>query len=429
LDDAGTFVGFDAVIGNPPYVQIQNLPDPIKNALGAQGYATFAKTADLYCLFYERGGNLLARHGTLCYITSNKFFRSGYGKSLRQLLTRDYVLHQLIDFGELPVFDAGTDPVIVQFGRTGKPKLLAATIKQAAEMNQLPETIAATGFDLETSALSEDGWSLGGVASAGILEKMRSTGTPLGEYVNGEIYRGVLTGFNEAFILTTEQRDALIAADPKSAEIIKPLAKGDDVRKWHIRDKGRWIIVTKIGVDIERYPAIFEHLKQWEPELRKRQDQGEHWWELRACAYYDAFEIPKILFPDMAKESRFVLDREGVFTTNTTYLIPSKDACLVGVLNSPAIWFFAKHAFSSMGDAEKGGRLRFFTQFVNCLPIPAATPEQKQEIETLVDRILKAKQTDPAADVHALETQIDHLVYQLYNLTPEEIATWRVRND
>jgi len=104
-----------------------------------------------------------------------------------------------------------------------------------------------------------------------------------------------LTGFNRAFILGDTERYALIAADPKSAEIIKPLAKGDDVRKWHIRNKDRWIILTKIGTDMTRYPAVMAHLKQWEPELRKRQDQGEHWWELRACAYYNVFEKPKIV--------------------------------------------------------------------------------------------------------------------------------------
>ena len=338
-------------------------------------------------------------------------------------MTRDYVLHQLIDFGELPVFEAGTDPVIVQFGRTGKSTILAATIKQAADMLQLPETIAATGFDLEPSALSEHGWSLGGVASAGILEKMRSAGMPLGEYVNGEIYYGIKTGFNDAFILTTEQRNALIAADPKSAEIIKPLAKGDDVRKWHIRDKGRWIILTRIGVDIERYPAIFEHLKQWEPELRKRQDQGEHWWELRACAYYDAFEKPKIMYPVIAKELRFTLDMNGHISNDKTYLIPSQDRTwLLGVLNAPSTWFFLQSICSGFGDAAKGGRLEFRAIHMNHLPIPAATPEQKQAIETLVARILAAKQANPSADIQPLETQIDQLVYQLYNLTPEEVS-------
>ena len=194
------------------------------------------------------------------------------------------------------------------------------------------------------------------------------------------------------------------------------------MRKWHIRNKGRWLIVTRIGTDMKRYPAVMKHLKQWEPQLRARQDQGENWWELRACAYYNAFEQPKILFPDLAKESRFTIDYEGMYTPNTTYLIPSGDQTLLGVLNSSAIWFYAKHSFSSMGDTENGGRLRFFTQFVYELPIPAASSHQSKAISAIVDRILAAKKADPSADTSALEAEIDQMVYQLYGLTQEEIA-------
>jgi outer membrane murein-binding lipoprotein Lpp len=414
--------GFDMVVGNPPYVQIQKLPSGTKERLADQGYSTFSKTADLYCLFYERGGSLLSPAGTLCYITSNKFFRSGYAKPLRRLLTHDYSLNSLIDFGELPVFEAGTDPVITQFGKSRQTTFTAVTIKDYADVQTLPHAIAALGRPITPEALSEDGWSLTGKEEAAILDKMRACGTALGQFVDGEMYRGVLTGFNSAFVLTGEERAALIAADAKSDEIIKPLAKGDDVRKWHIRDKDRWLIVTKIGVDMKRYPAILKHLKQWEPELRKRQDQGNQWWELRACAYYDCFEKPKILFPDLAKESRFTLDRDNYFTTNTTYLIPGENLFLLGFLNSSLLWFYAKNAFSSMGDAEKGGRLRFFTQFVYEIPVPECGDGDRGNVSSLVDRILAAKKNDPSADVSALEAKIDQLVYKLYGLTTEEIA-------
>ena len=412
--------GFDVVIGNPPYVQIQKLPEDTKEILTAQKYKTFSKSADMYCLFYERGGMLLSSTGNLCYISSNKFFRSGYGKPLRQVLTQTYSLHRLIDFGELPVFEAGTDPVIMQFGKIVQPTFTAATIKDAAHFQSLREVIAETGRQMDPSELSETGWTLGSKASAGILDKMRRNGKPLGEYVKGEIYRGVLTGFNQAFILNNDERDALIADDPKSAEIIKPLAKGDDVRKWHVRNKGRWIILTKIGTDMKRYPAIFAHLKKWKAELEKREDQGNHWWELRACAYYDVFEKTKIVYPEIARESRFSVDSSAIFPLKTIFSIPSSDSFLLGVLNSRVAWHYLKNTCSPLGDPEKGGRLLMQAIYLETLPIPFATPHQQTSVSSCVDRILAAKQADPAVDTTKLEDEIDELVYDLYGLTPDE---------
>ncbi len=414
--------GFDIVIGNPPYVQIQKLPEKDKIIYGAAGYRTFSKTADLYCLFFERGGALLSGTGTLCYITSNKFFRSGYGKPLRQLLTGEYSIHRLIDFGELPVFEAGTDPVITQIGKESRSGFLAATIKNADDIQNVSRAVTVLARPMGPAELSQDGWSLSGQDAATILEKMRKNGLPLGQYVKGELYYGIKTGFNEAFILDSDTRNALIKADPKSREIIKPLAKGDDIRKWHVRNKGRWIILAKSGMDIKRYPAVFAHLKQWERELKARQDQGEHWWELRSCVYYNMFCRPKIVFPDIAKELRFALDSSETYVINTTYIIPSKDKFLLAVLNSAPMWFYARNTFASLGDPEQGGRLRFIAQSVNTIPIPNATAEQRAAFTVHVDDIIATKLRDPQADVSGIESQIDRLVSGLYALSDAEIA-------
>jgi hypothetical protein len=414
--------GFDLVIGNPPYVQIQKLPEAMKDAYAAVGYQTFSKTSDLYCLFYERGGNLLDTTGSLCFITSNKFFRAGYGKPLRQLITSDYSLLRLIDFGELPVFEAGTDPVITQFGKGSSPSFTAATIKNSDHIQRVSTAVTALGRIMRPDELSEDGWSLSGRAAAAILEKMRRNSTPLGKYVNGEIYRGILTGLNEAFILDDDTRKALIAVDPRSREIIKPLAKGDDVRKWHVRNKGRWIIVTRTGVNIKQYPAIFAHLKQWERDLKAREDQGQHWWELRSCAYYDVFEHSTIVYPEIARESRFAMNTTATYPLKTVFSIPSSDLFLLAVLNSRTAWHFLKNTCSSLGDPEKGGRLLMQTIYLETLPIPNATAEQQRAVANIVDRILKMKTGDPDAEVSNMESEIDRLVYELYNLTPDEIA-------
>jgi len=414
--------GFDVVIGNPPYVQIQKLPEKDKNAYEAEGYLTFSKTADLYCLFFERGGRFLDDEGSLCYITSNKFFRSGYGKPLRQLLAHDYSLRRLIDFGELPVFEAGTDPVITQFGKGVSPCFTVATIKNAEDIQHVSTAVAALGREMRPDELSEDGWSLTGREASAILEKMRRNSTPLGKYVKGEIYRGILTGLNDAFILDDTTRKALIASDPKSREIIKPLAKGDDVRKWHVRNQGRWLILTKIGVNIKRYPAIFAHLKKWERELKAREDQGEHWWELRACAYYGIFDNQKIVYPEIARESRFALDFSATYPLKTIFSIPSSNQFLLGVLNSKASWHFLKNTCSSLGDPEKGGRLLMQAIYLETLPIPKTTEAQQEIIAALVDKILATKKESPDADVSEQEAEIDRLVYDLYGLTKEEIA-------
>ena len=459
--------GFDIVIGNPPYVQIQKLPEKDKAAYANEKYKTFSKSSDLFCLFYERGGTLLNDSGSLCYITSNKFFRSGYGKPLRQLLQEKYVLQRLIDFGELPVFEAGTDPVITQFGKEARADFIAAIIKNADDIQNIPRAVALLGRTMTHEELSLDGWSLSGREAAGILEKMRRNSTPLGEYVNGEIYRGILTGFNDAFIIDNATREALIAADPKSSEIIVPLAKGDDVRKWHIRDKGRWLILTKTGVPIKRYPAIFAHLKKWEKELKARKDQGNQWWELRTCSYYDVFSNPKIVYPEIARESRFALDSGSIYPLKTVFSMPSSDRFLLGVLNSKATWHYLKNTCSSLGDPEKGGRLLMQAIYLETLPIPSATPEQQTTLANLVERILAATKVGQAflpardaqtgmsappsscdtsstkvgqaflpagdaqtgmsappssCDISSLEAKIDRLVYELYGLTDDEIA-------
>ena len=224
--------------------------------------------------------------------------------------------------------------------------------------------------------------------SADILKKMEQVGTPLVNYVNGKIYRGIVTGFNKAFVINGEKRAELIAKDPKSAEIIKLLAVGDDVRKWHIKQSDKWLIFTPIGVKINKYPAIFEHLSQWQIELEKRYDKGKFWWELRACDYYSAFEQPKIIYPDIAKEARFAFDAKSHYLGNTVYFIAKDDLFLLAILNSSIIWSYCKENLTVLGDADKGGRLRFFRQFVEKIPIPPATDEEKETIATLVNYIL-----------------------------------------
>ena len=428
--------GFDVVIGNPPYVQIQKLPDTAKNAYAAEGYQTFSRTSDLYCLFYERGGRFLNHTGSLCYITSNKFFRSGYGKPLRQLLTRDYSLRRLIDFGELPVFEAGTDPVITHFGKGPASCLTAATIKNVDDIQRISTAVTALGRTMRPDELSEDGWSLSGREAASILEKMRHNSTPLGKYVNGEIYYGIKTGFNDAFVIDSATRARLIAADAKSSVLIRPWLRGQDICRWYADCRDLYVIFTRQGTDIRDYPTIRKHLEKYRKQLEpKPKDWPDNkpwpgrkagaykWYEIQDnIAYHDSFEKPKIVYADIAKMMRASYDTEGLFCGNTMYIIPTENVWLLGYMNGHLFDWYARHNFQSLGDPWKGGRLRYIAQYMEKVPIPPATSAQQSAIATIVNRILDAKSTDPATDVSKQEAQIDRLIYELYGLTDDEIA-------
>ncbi|HPO14155.1 MAG TPA: TaqI-like C-terminal specificity domain-containing protein [Candidatus Hydrogenedentes bacterium] len=268
------------------------------------------------------------------------------------------------------------------------------------------------GQPLPPSALAGPNWTMASATVADRFKKMQQNGIPLGEYVNGQIFYGIKTGFNKAFVIDGAKRNELIGRDPKSEEIIKPLAVGDDIRKWHIRHNDRWLIVTKIGTDIKRYPSILSHLKRFQKDLEVRQDQGNHWWELRACAYYDAFDRDKIILPDIAKSSRFAFDVNGTYVGNTAYIIPKVDLYLLGVLNSTHVWDYAKTTFACLGDPTKGGRFRFIYQSLIQIPIPVVDINNRGKIENLVKSCLDTK----GVGCEDWEREIDERVAPLYGL-------------
>ncbi|MBS3762001.1 MAG: N-6 DNA methylase [Planctomycetes bacterium] len=432
---------FDLVIANPPYVQIQKLPSKYKKLLSQQNYDTFSKTSDLYCLFYEHGVNILQDKGLITFISSNKFFRSKYGKSLRKLLTEELDLITLINFGELPVFTAGTDPCIVLAAKRSpqqQEQIEAAVVKNRAAIHNVHKTMDEKAFGLDHGSLKPSGWTLEPPEVMALLDKIRSAGTPLEEYVNGRFYRGVLTGRNKAFVIDGERRDRLIDEDSSSAEVIKPWLRGRDIKRWYAdyndlyviniqsSSNKNWPWSDKSDAEAEEifqkhYPAIYAHLKPYREKLIARYDQGRYYWELRSCSYNDAFECPKIVYADIAKVMRASYDQNGMFCANTMYILPTDSLFLLGFLNGRVFDWYARNTFQSLGDPWKGGRLRFIAQYVGKVPLPTVRPEQKSEIESIVDEILKRKKQDSRADVSELESKIDQFVYELYDLTDEEI--------
>ncbi len=413
--------GFDIVIGNPPYVRQEKIRD-LKPAL-QKLYRCYKGTADLYVYFFEAGYNMLRPGGALVYISSNKYFRAGYGDKLRGLLGGQTTIRRLIDFGDAPVFSAIAYPSIIVLTRDAPNgnRLRAFNWEPGPPVTEFGEVFAREGFAMPQEALGADGWRLEDAASLALLDKLRKAGTPLGEYVSGRFYRGILTGLNEAFVVDRATRDRLIAEDPRSAELLKPFLRGRDVKRWRIDDPGLFLLFITWKTKVEDYPAVHTHLKRYESALAMRPEviKGRYPWYVLsryAADYWEEFERPKIVYPDIAQSSEFAYDTGNNYLVNTLYLMPTEAYWLLGLLNSKALFWF----YSQISNRIRGGFVRYIAQYVSEIPI--ATPTDTLPIQTFVNEILSIKKSDPEADVTALEREIDELVYQLYGLTEAEIV-------
>jgi type I restriction-modification system DNA methylase subunit len=436
--------GFDVVIGNPPYVRQEGLGDA--KTYFQSHYKTYRPTADLYVNFIERGLGQLKKTGLFGMIVSNKWLRAAYGKPLRDFLSNNASVLEVIDLAGLPVFPKATVRTIILICSPRQRQ--SATIRYLAPVPLEEFRTISTGeclqefaderaLDLPVSSLSPDGWFLSGRGAKQIIEKIKQVAMPLNSYIKSKPFFGIKTGLNQAFVIDHETRNRLIAEDHKSSEIIKPLLVGRDISRYEITFVNRYLIWTYIGVPIEKYPAILKHLKQFQPKLQKRWDKGKFWWELRACDYYDKFVKPKIIYPDIATNCRFALDREGYFSSNTTYFMPSDDLYLLGILNSRLAQFY----FSAVCAGLEGGGstyLRFFGQYLEEFPahtINFSNPTDKgrhDRMVKLVEQMLSFHKQFAAAktpdektrtqrQIDATDEQIDQLVYELYGLTEQEI--------
>jgi len=409
--------GFDAVIGNPPYVRQEGLGDD-KPFFESEHAPVFASIADIYVYFYHRGLNLCRDGGFFGMITSNKFLRAGYGKNLRRFLTQ-FTITGIIDFGDLPIFpDAISYPMIFVTRREApaiEHVFRALTVANMAQANQIGPVMESQPPATPLTALNENTWVLERPEVLELLEKIRTAGRPLSEVIHGKFYRGILTGYNEAFVIDEAKRQELINADPKSEEIIKPLLRGRDIKRWRVEWSGLYLIKTEIGVDIKRYPAIFAHLKRYQPQLEKRSDQGKYWWELRACVYYDEFEKPKIVWPEIFKRARFAFDRDGFYANKTTFIIPTEDFALLAILNSSLIHFWCIHSLPKL----QHGYLLPSAIFLKDYPIVNVPQSVRKTIEAHVRSLLDDK-TD-GIDALEHEQEIDRIVNELYGLSNTEI--------
>jgi hypothetical protein len=416
--------GFDIVIANPPYIR-QELIKSQKSALQRIYGSAYSATADLYVYFYLRALELLKPDGTLCFISSNKWLRAAYGKTLRQKLAQEAQLLQLIDFGDLPVFGAIAYPMILT-ARKAPPRpdhaFRALPVQSLRTLERLPAAVRHEGFWQPQSSLSADGWTLTRPEALRLLEKLRANGTPLGDYVGGAIYRGVLTGYNEAFVIDRATRDRLIAEDPKSAEIIKPFLRGRDIKRWRVNFAEQYLIFTRRGIDIDQYPAIKRHLLQYKDRLMPgaaggRKAGSYKWYEIQDnIAYYAEFEKPKIVYPNMCQKPEFVFDDGRYYTNQKCFIIPINDMFLLGVLNSKVTYFLFRHTLPML----RGATYEPSYVYMKDLPIANAPQALRDQIGALAQRLSALR--GQGAESVALEDELNALVYQAYGLEPSEIA-------
>ena len=263
--------GFDVVMANPPYVRQEKIKH-LKVDLKRRFPKEYSGTADLYCYFYLRAFEMLKPDGMISFISSNKWLRADYGGPLRSKLAEVAAVRSITDFGELPVFEtAATFPMIFVAQKYEPSAQDSFTFTQVKNLDppypDIALVIAANGSILPRTAVSSKDWRLVSTEKTLLMHLMDQSGVPLSTYIDNKIYRGVLTGFNEAFFIDAVIRKRLIAEDRRSKEIIFPLAIGDDVRRWRINQKDRYLIFTRRGIDIEQYPAIKRHLSQWKAQL------------------------------------------------------------------------------------------------------------------------------------------------------------------
>ncbi|EPT0830804.1 class I SAM-dependent DNA methyltransferase [Campylobacter jejuni] len=442
LDDDGNFKGFDLIIGNPPYIRQEELKE-LKPHL-AKNYKVYKGTSDIYTYFYELGFNVLKDNGVLSYITSNKYTRAGYGEALREFLLKNVKVLEYTDLNGIKVFDSATvDTSILCFE---KSKSKDNKFKYLALSNEILKTCAydiglyKDYAEFSQNSLSKESFTFSDENTSALKAKIERIGTPLKEWQGLNIYRGILTGYNEAFIITTEKRNEILAnckdeaEKERTAKLIRKMLRGRDIKRYSYEWAGLWVINTHNGyknqngekveaINIKHYPSLKKHFDEFYPQLEKRADKGLTPYNLRNCAYIEEFEKEKIVYPCiMAKEPCFSYETSFAFAMAPANIITSNSDILkyiLAFLNSDFIYLMLRKFY--MGGGIEG---ELKTNNLEKLPIPKINSKNQKladELINLVDEILKAKEQDKNANTQELENKINSLVYKLYNLTEEEI--------
>ncbi len=385
--------GFDVVLGNPPYVR-QELFSDFKPWL-EQHYDVYTGVADLYTYFFELGHKLLKPGGRMGYISSSTFFKTGSGIPLRHYLAEQATVEKIVDFGDLQVFEGVTTYPAIVILRKILPQTdssLAILVLQQRLPDNLDQFFAQEHGTMQQSRLSAQGWQLEDEALAQLRQKL-VMGQPILKEVYGSPMYGIKTGLNAAFVIDRQTRDQLIDEDPRSEELLKPFLEGKDFKQWHAQPRDIWIVFTRRGVDIEQYPAVQNYLEQFREQLEpkpKTWPKGDkwpgrkagpyQWYEIQdTVAYFEEFEKPKIQYGHFSPSPLFHCNTNSAYSNDKSYIIPTDASFVLGLLNSKTYWFLMK----ALCPFVRGGYYELRAQYIETLPIPSASAEQKNIISNL----------------------------------------------
>ncbi len=448
--------GFDVVIGNPPYVRQEKIVK-FKDYAEAN-YLSFARRADLYVYFYERALSLLRTGGFLGFISSNKFFRAKYGLRLRNLLANRSEMQDIVDLAGSKIFkDVAVDSAIVVAQKCAtQPGTYEFYFSEITDVGSSDYENHEADFDIAVSdgfaeqnsrTLTSSMWSFSSSEEVTIFEQMRSTGVELKDYLDTStsMVRGIVTGKNEAFIISKGLRNAIIRANPNSATLLLPLLAGKDLRRYHVVFDDHFLIGIYTGWTQQQcgskdpeewmranHPQIMEHLSKFIPAINGRKNQGQYWWEsYPPKSRFDEYERPKLIYPEISPEGRFTLDEMGYFPRDTTHIIAARDLYLLGVLNSSLVLQYFKKNAAALGSTKQNAGLRWKKPYVERIPVVRAEPSdpRRKTIEHCVREALELAPRHAGAmngsreheelgrRLAALDAAIDAAVCSLHGLT------------
>ncbi len=441
LNDEGDFLGFDCIIGNPPYIRQEEIKKE-KPLLEKQYKDFYASTADLYTYFFALAFNLLKEKGFNAFITSNKYARAKYGAKLRELLLKKTTIFSYMELNALKVFEsAAVDTSITSFTKQPPLKESRFNYYEPTDKNDL-KSVRPT--PMKQNALTTESFIFADTTLLDLRDKMEKGGIALKDW-DIQINYGIKTGFNGAFIIRAEKREEILNAckTPEERErteaLIKPILRGKDIKRYRYEWAGEWIIATfpSLKLDIDDYLSLKTYLSQFRPKIDQSGEKGcrkktsNQWFETQDnIAYHGDFEKEKIVYGEIVQEPRFYLDNGGYFYAEATSFILTGEHLhyLLGMLHSKLITFAFKTFYAGGGLGESG--YRYKKAFIERLPIPKITPKNQELARKITDcakEILQTKEKDPNANTQELEKEIDALVYQLYNLTDAEIKI--IEND
>ncbi|MBA5248947.1 MAG: hypothetical protein FE834_05360 [Gammaproteobacteria bacterium] len=410
----GVKKGFGIVIGNPPYIQLQKDGGNLGKLHKENGFEVFAAAGDVYQLFYEQGCKLLNASGVLTYITSNSWLKANYGKLLRNYFYTNHTVLQLIEMGKGVFESAIVDSNILLLSNGYSGNLAKAVDMDCLKDKTFPPVDKLWG---NLYSKNEKPWSILSTAEQSIMNKMETMGTPLIDW-DIRINYGIKTGFNEAFIIDNDTKQALCQQDPKSTEIIKPVLKGRNIQRYQAEWGKLWLIYTRKGINIKQYSAVYQHLLKHKENLSKKAGNNQ-WYELQASPSDELdmqFSKEKIIWIELTDGARFSYDNSGIHCEATTFMMTGVNLkYILAILNSNLIYWF----FNNTAPTSGMGTLRWKKIYINMIPIPKVLNTEQQPFIDLINKVLVCKKQNKG--INLIDKEINQLVYDLYQLSESEI--------